>query len=156
MGLRDRWRTLVAAAEAPAPERLSRHRGEEFGWLGDTGAAGHVQDGANQVSSAIADAVSAVLGVAGQAFSVGLAVFTVTFIALFFLSDVGRLKQALGSVLTPVQESRWLGVWERVTVTVSRWAIGVLVISTIAGATMRMTGATDVTANRITRNGSPP
>jgi predicted PurR-regulated permease PerM len=33
----------------------------------------------------------------------------------------------------PGDEERWLGVWERVTASVSRWAIGVVVIATIAG-----------------------
>jgi predicted PurR-regulated permease PerM len=33
----------------------------------------------------------------------------------------------------PGQEERWLAVWERVTESVSRWAIGVVVIATMAG-----------------------
>jgi predicted PurR-regulated permease PerM len=33
----------------------------------------------------------------------------------------------------PGDEERWLGVWERVTESVSRWAIGVVVIAAIAG-----------------------
>ena len=33
----------------------------------------------------------------------------------------------------PGEDDRWLRVWERVTETVSRWAIGVVVIATIAG-----------------------
>ena len=36
-------------------------------------------------------------------------------------------------------EERWLAVWERVTEAVSRWAIGVVVIATIAGTTQGLT-----------------
>jgi predicted PurR-regulated permease PerM len=36
-------------------------------------------------------------------------------------------------VLMPGEDERWLGVWERVTESVSRWAIGVVVIASIAG-----------------------
>jgi predicted PurR-regulated permease PerM len=106
---------------------------DRLGSAGDSGAAAHVQDGSRDLSQAIPDTVSAVLGVAGQAFSVAIAAFTITFVALFFLTDVARLKRAAASVMTPEQETRWLGVWDRVTDTVSRWAIGVVAIATIAG-----------------------
>jgi predicted PurR-regulated permease PerM len=106
---------------------------DRAGAAGDSGAAGHVQDGSQNLADQIPDAVSAVLGVAGQAFSVAIAAFTITFTALFFLTDVGNLRRATGSVMTPEQETRWMAVWERVTETVSRWAIGVVVIATIAG-----------------------
>ena len=39
----------------------------------------------------------------------------------------------------PGDEERWLGVWERVTESVSRWAIGVVIIATIAGTTQGVT-----------------
>jgi predicted PurR-regulated permease PerM len=39
----------------------------------------------------------------------------------------------------PGEDERWLGVWERVTESVSRWAIGVIVIATIAGTTQGVT-----------------
>ena len=102
-------------------------------WLGDSGAAGNVQDGAQEISVSIPDAVSAVLGIAGDFFTVFLAGFTILFICLFLLTDVGNLKRALTSVLMPGDDARWLAVWERVTETISRWAIGVIVIATIAG-----------------------
>ena len=49
------------------------------------------------------------------------------------------MKRALASVLPPGEEERWLAVWERVTESVSRWAIGVVVIATIAGTTQGVT-----------------
>ena len=112
---------------------------DELSGLGDSGAAKNLQEGANHVSSSIPDAISAVLGIAGSFFGVFLALFTILFICLFLLTDIARLKEALGSVLMPGQDERWLGVWERVTASVSRWAIGVVVIAAIAGTTQGLT-----------------
>jgi predicted PurR-regulated permease PerM len=105
----------------------------ELSWLGESGAAENVQSGAQEVSLSVPDAISAVLGIAGDFFSVFLAAFTILFICLFLLTDVTNLKRALASVLMPGEDERWLGVWERVTESVSRWAIGVVVIAAIAG-----------------------
>jgi len=102
-------------------------------WLGDSGAAENVQSGAEQVSVSVPDAISAVLGIAGSFFAVFLGAFTILFICLFLLTDIANLKQSLASVLAPGEDERWLAVWERVTETVSRWAIGVAVIAVIAG-----------------------
>ncbi len=113
-------------AELRASDELSS-------WLGDSGAAGNVQDGADRVSGSIPDAISAVLGIAGGFFTVFIAGFTILFTCLFLLTDVGNLKRSLTSVLMPGDDKRWLTVWERVTETISRWAIGVIVIATIAG-----------------------
>jgi predicted PurR-regulated permease PerM len=114
---------------------------DELSWLGDTGAASNTEEGANVVADAVPNAVSAVLGVAGQAFSVGLAIFTVIFLCLFLLTDLGRLQRAIASVLMPATADRWLSVWERVTVAVSRWAIGALTIAVIAGTVQGVSAA---------------
>jgi putative heme transporter len=105
----------------------------ELSWLGDSGAAENVQSGAQEVSVSIPDTISSVLGIAGDFFTIFLAAFTILFICLFLLTDVTNLKRSLASVLMPGDDERWLGVWERVTESVSRWAIGVVVIATIAG-----------------------
>ncbi len=102
-------------------------------WAGDTGAAENVQSGAEQVSVSIPDAISAVLGIAGSFFGIFLAAFTILFICLFLLTDIASLKGSLATVLAPGEDERWLSVWEHVTESVSRWAIGVVVIATIAG-----------------------
>jgi putative heme transporter len=106
---------------------------DELSGLGDSGAAENVQSGAQNASLSIPDAISSVLGIAGDFFSVFLAAFTILFICLFLLTDVANLKRSLASVLMPGEDERWLGVWERVTESVSRWAIGVIIIATIAG-----------------------
>jgi predicted PurR-regulated permease PerM len=112
---------------------------DELSWLGDTGIGKNLQEGADKTSASVPDAISHVLGIAGDFFSIFLIGFTILFICLFFLSDVPSMKRALGSVLMPGEDERWLGVWERVTESVSRWAIGVVVIATIAGTTQGVT-----------------
>jgi predicted PurR-regulated permease PerM len=111
----------------------------ELSSLGDSGAAANVQDGAQQVAKTVPDAISAVLGVAGSFFSIFLASFTILFVCLFLLSDIGNLKRSLSSVLLPGDDERWLGVWEQVTASISRWAIGVVIIAVIAGTTQGVT-----------------
>ncbi len=105
----------------------------ELDALGDTGAAENVQEGADQLGATIPDAISALLGFAGSAFSIGLALFTVLFLCLFLLIDMTNLKRAAASVLLPDDADRWLEVWERITNSVSRWAIGAVTIACIAG-----------------------
>jgi predicted PurR-regulated permease PerM len=112
---------------------------DELSWLGDSGAAGNVQEGTQQISSKVPDAISAVLGLTGSFFTLFLAAFTILFICLFLLTDIANLKRSLGSVLMPGDDDRWLSVWERVTESVSRWAIGVIIIATIAGTTQGVT-----------------
>jgi predicted PurR-regulated permease PerM len=124
--------------ELPATVEQLRES-DELSWLGDTGAGENLQSGADEVSASVPDAISEVLGIAGTFFSVFVASFTVLFICLFLLTDVGNLKRALASVLMPGEDERWLGVWERVTESVSRWAIGVVVVAAIAGTTQGVT-----------------
>ncbi len=106
---------------------------DELSWLGDSGAGENLQNGAESVSVSVPDAISAVLGIAGTFFGLFIAAFTILFICLFLLTDIGNLKRSLASVLMPDQEARWMPVWDRVTEAVSRWAIGVVVIATFAG-----------------------
>ena len=112
---------------------------DELSSLGDSGAAENVQTGAEKVSASVPDAIAGVIGFAGDIFSGFLVTFTIIFICVFLLSDIANLKRALGSVLMPGEDERWLGVWEQVTTSISRWAIGVVVIATIAGFTQGMT-----------------
>jgi predicted PurR-regulated permease PerM len=122
------------------PETIDQLRSsDELSWLGDTGVGGNLEEGANSTAESVPDTISAVLGIAGDFFTVFLAGFTILFVCLFFITDVENMKRALGSVLMPGERERWLGVWERVTESVSRWAIGVVVIATIAGTTQGVT-----------------
>jgi len=112
---------------------------DELSWLGDSGAAENAQSGAEKVSASVPDAIAGVIGIAGDFFSGFLVTFTIIFICMFLLSDIANLKRALGSVLMPGEDERWLGVWERVTTVISRWAIGVVVIAVIAGTVQGLT-----------------
>jgi predicted PurR-regulated permease PerM len=122
------------------PETIDQLRSsDELSWLGDTGIGGNLEEGADSTAASVPDTISAVLGIAGDFFEVFLAGFTILFICLFFIADVENMKRALGSVLMPGERDRWVDVWERVTESVSRWAIGVVVIAVIAGTTQGVT-----------------
>ena len=78
---------------------------DELSWLLDSGAGDNVQSGAQEVSAAVPDAISAVLGIAGDFFSLFLAAFTILFICLFLLSDIANLKRSLGACSCPATRS---------------------------------------------------
>ncbi|MGZ8694725.1 MAG: AI-2E family transporter [Gaiellaceae bacterium] len=101
--------------------------------VGDSGAAENAQAGATTLADGTPNGISAVLGIAGDAATAGLTAFTLVFIALFFILDSRRLKGALGSILPPAEASRTDDLWDRITHTVSRWAIGAATIAVIAG-----------------------
>ena len=113
----------------------------ELAWLGDSGAAQNAQHGAANLSASVPDAISSLLGLAGSAFSIGLTIFTLVFLTLFLLIDMERLRGVVRSMLMPAEADRWLEVWERVTQTVSRWAIGAICIAVIAGTVQGGTAA---------------
>ena len=131
-GVRDFLQELPATVE-------QLRESDELSGVGDSGAAENVQKGSEELSASVPDAISAVLGIAGGFFSAFIICFTLIFICVFLLSDMPNLKRALASVLMPGEAERWLSVWERVTNSISRWAIGVVVIATIAGMTQGLT-----------------
>jgi predicted PurR-regulated permease PerM len=106
---------------------------DQLKWLGDSGAGTNAQEGAQTVSANVPDAISSLLGLAGSAFSTFLGIFTIIFLALFLVVDTPRLQQATASILMPDQSERVLRLWEEITRTIGRWAIGVLIIATVAG-----------------------
>ena len=62
----------------------------ELDALGDTGAAENMSSGRGPSSARRSPTISALLGFAGSAFSIGLALFTVLFLCLFLLIDVAE------------------------------------------------------------------
>ena len=124
--------------ELPATVQQLRDS-DELSWLGDSGAAENAQAGSEKLAAAVPDAISGVLGIASGFFTGFLICFTILFTCIFLLSDIANLKRSLGSVLMPGEDVRWLEVWERVTTAISRWAIGLIVIATIAGTTQGIT-----------------
>jgi predicted PurR-regulated permease PerM len=106
---------------------------DELSWLGDTGAADDVEDGAGNLADRIPSDLSALVGVAGNVFSFALGIFTLVFVALFVLIDMPKIKAAVASVLMPKDSGLALDLWDRITTTISRWAIGAAIIAVIAG-----------------------
>ena len=106
---------------------------DELSWLGGSGAAENVQTGSQKLSDTIPFDLGSLAGVAGNVFSFALAMFTIIFVTLFLLIDMPKIKQAVQSLLPPGQASTTGDLWERITVTVSRWAIGAGTIAIIAG-----------------------
>jgi predicted PurR-regulated permease PerM len=106
---------------------------DKLGALGDSGAAEEVQDGAQGLADTVPDGLSELVGVAGSVFSVALGIFTIVFVALFVLIDMPKIKRAVASLLASPERTLTLDVWERITVTISRWAIGAAAIALIAG-----------------------
>jgi len=106
---------------------------DELSFLGDSGGAENVQSGSENLATRIPDALSELVGAAGNAFAFGIGIFTIVFVALFTLIDMPRIKAAVLSVLTPEQSATTDRLWERITITISRWAIGAGVIAVIAG-----------------------
>jgi predicted PurR-regulated permease PerM len=116
------------------PETVAALReSDELSWLGDTGAAGDVEDGAQSLADTIPFDLGALVGVAGNVFSVALGIFTIVFVALFVLIDMPKIKHAVVSVIPAQTGERTLDVWERITTTISRWALGAAAIAVIAG-----------------------
>ena len=106
---------------------------DELSWVGDSGVGANAQEGAEGVAAFVPETISAVLGVAGETFGVLLALSTLFFLTLFLLIDMPRLRSGVGSLLMPDDAERWFPVWERITRTVSRWAMGAAVVAVIAG-----------------------
>jgi predicted PurR-regulated permease PerM len=106
---------------------------DELSWLGGSGAAEEVQDGAQGLSDTIPADLSSLVGIAGDIFGFAIGVFTIVFVALFVLIDMPKIKRAVASLLPPTERERTLDVWERITTTISRWAIGAATIAVIAG-----------------------
>ena len=90
----------------------------ELSWAGDSGAAENVQQGASNLADSIPNAISSILGIAGDAFSAGLWIFTLIFLALFLLIDMDRLRGVVRAILMPAEADRWLENWARITLTV--------------------------------------
>ena len=115
-----------------SPELVADAR-DKLGALGDSGAAAEVQDGAEGLADTVPNGLSELVGIAGSVFSVALGIFTIVFVALFVLIDMPKIKRAVASLLASPERTLTLDVWERITVTISRWAIGAAVIAVIAG-----------------------
>jgi predicted PurR-regulated permease PerM len=113
---------------------------DAFHWLDqrvDLGA--QLQAHAGDLAARVPDTIEAFVGLAGNVFKVGLLVFEVVFLTLFLLCDLPQIVRAVDSVLYPESAARFGRLRGQITTTVSRYAIGALVIASIAGTTMGLT-----------------
>jgi predicted PurR-regulated permease PerM len=115
-----------------SPDLVSDLR-DQLGALGDSAAAAEVEDGASKLAASTPDGLAELVGLAGNVFAFVLGVFTIVFVALFVLIDMPKIKDAVASLLSTKERDVTLDVWERITVTISRWAIGAGAIALIAG-----------------------
>jgi predicted PurR-regulated permease PerM len=97
----------------------------------DIGA--ELQQRAEELAAELPGKLDDVVAIGGKAFGAGLASFAVVFMTLFLVIDLPNLSASLRSVLFPGTADRVHGLEDRITRTIGRYAIGAVVIATIAG-----------------------
>jgi predicted PurR-regulated permease PerM len=112
-----------------------------FRWLRESGLGDEAEEAARDLAGRIPGTVGGFFGLVGEALTTALVLFTVTFLALFLVIEMPKLREAAASVLMPGTADRVLRVWEQITRTISRWAIGALVVAVIAGTVQGVTAA---------------
>src|SRR6188472_3394362 len=90
---------------------------------------GAVRDLIEDLPTKVGDAFE----VGGKVFGFGLGAITITFMTLFLVIDLPNLSRSLHSVLFPRESARTAMLEERITRTIGRYALGAVVIATIAG-----------------------
>lgn len=97
----------------------------------DLGA--ELQKRAEELAAELPGKLDDVVAIGGKAFGAGLASFAVIFMTLFLVIDLPNLSASLRSVLFPRTADRVHGLEDRITHTIGRYALGAVVIATIAG-----------------------
>lgn len=97
------------------------HIGDEF------------QRRAGELAGRVPSAAVDLVGLGGAVVGVLFKTFATVFLTLYLLIDLPRLERALHSMLTPSTSSRVAALREEITSTVSRYALGAVVIAVIAG-----------------------
>lgn len=112
-----------------------------FRWVRESGLADEAEQGAADLAGRIPGTVGGFFGLVGEALTTALVLFTVMFLALFLVIDMPKLREAAASVLMPDTADRVVGVFEQITRTISRWAVGALVVAIVAGTVQGLTAA---------------
>ena len=119
----------------------SLQESQAFRWLRESGLADEAEQAAADLAGRIPGTVGGFFGLLGEALTTAIVLFTVMFLALFLVIDMPKLREATASVLMPDTADRVIGIWEQITRTISRWAIGALVVAIIAGTVQGVTAA---------------
>jgi predicted PurR-regulated permease PerM len=112
-----------------------------FRWLRESRLGDEAEEAARDLAGRIPGTVGGFFGLVGEALTTALVLFTVTFLSLFLVIDMPRLRKAAASMLMPDTADHVLEVWEEITRTISRWAIGALVVAAIAGTVQGVSAA---------------
>jgi predicted PurR-regulated permease PerM len=92
-----------------------------------------LQQRAESLASELPSRLGDAFEVGGRVFGFGLGAITIVFMTLFLVIDLPNLSRSLHSILYPRASAR-IGVLEQsITRTIGRYAIGAVVIATIAG-----------------------
>jgi len=92
-----------------------------------------LQERAQTLAADLPTKVGDAFEVGGRVFGFGLGAVTIVFMTLFLVIDLPNLSRSLHSVLYPRESARTALLEERITRTIGRYAIGAVVIATIAG-----------------------
>jgi predicted PurR-regulated permease PerM len=87
----------------------------------------------NELPARLPDAGSLLLGVAGRVVTAVVNALTVLFLTFFLLLELPTITRSLLDLLRPAAADRVLRVQNEINVTLARYVVGVLTISTIAG-----------------------
>jgi len=97
------------------------------------------QNHAADISATVPDTLSAFVGLAGNVFGFFFLIFELIFLTLFLLCDLPQFSDSIEGMLYPDSARRYHGLREQITTTVSRYAVGAVLIGTIAGTVMGLT-----------------
>ena len=98
-----------------------------------------LQEGARSYSNRLPAQADNLLGVATAVVAGFGKAITVLFMTLFLLLEIPRFLRTASELLRPGHADRSHAVFEQVNGTIARWTAGVLLIATIAGATIGVT-----------------
>src|SRR4029078_3719082 len=103
----------------------------------DVGA--DAQNHAADISATVPDTLSAFVGLAGNVCGFFFLIFELIFLTLFLLCDLPQFSDSIEGMLYPDSARRYHGLREQITTSGSRYAVGAVLIGTIAGTVMGLT-----------------
>jgi predicted PurR-regulated permease PerM len=98
-----------------------------------TDIGSELQKRAEELAGSLPSKLDDVAKIGGKAFGAGLTTVAVVFMTLFLVIDLPNLSASVRSVLYPGTADRFAGLEQRITRTIGRYALGAVVIATIAG-----------------------
>lgn len=97
------------------------------------------QSHADDIAKGVPDTIGALVGFGASVFTFFFIIFELVFLTLFLLAELPQLTAGIHSVLYPGTADRVHRLQGEITHTVSRYALGAIVIACIAGTTIGVT-----------------